>query len=86
MGRKSGGAGFHRRSNLFTNVVMHQMGGRDLAAELEICRAGAKVILTSGNHKEAVFEQGLPGENVSYLQKPFVLDGLACNVHEVLDS
>ncbi len=70
---------------MFTNVVMHQMGGKELAAELEICRVGVKVILTSGNPKEAVLEQGLPGENVSYLQKPFVLDGLARNVHKVLD-
>ena len=71
---------------MFTNVVMHQMGGKELAPELEICRAGAKVILTYGNPKDAVFEQGLPAENVAYLQKPFVLDGLARNVHEVLDS
>ncbi len=45
-----------------------------------------KVIFTSGNSEEAVFEQGLPDGPVAFLQKPFMLDDLARKVRDVLDS
>jgi len=53
---------------------------------LRIDRPDVKVIFTSGNSEEAVFEKGLPDENAAFLQKPFRLDDLARKVRDVLDS
>ena len=71
---------------LFTDVMMPRMDGKELATELRIGRPDVKVIFTSGNAEEAVFEQGLPDENAAFLQKPFMLDDLARKVRDVLDS
>ena len=71
---------------LFTDVMMPRMDGKELAAELRIGRPDVKVIFTSGNAEEAVFEQGLPVKNAAFLQKPFMLDDLARKVRDVLDS
>ena len=71
---------------LFTDVMMPRMDGKELATELRIGRPDVKVIFTSGNAEEAVFEQGLPDENAAFLQKPFMLDDLARIVRDVLDS
>ena len=71
---------------LFTDVVMPQMDVRELVTELRIGRPDVKVIFTSGNAEEAVFEQGLPDGPVAFLQKPFMLDDLARKVRDVLDS
>lgn len=71
---------------LFTDIVMPRMGGKELATELRIGRPGVKVIFTSGNAEDAMFEQGLPDGIVAFLRKPFMLDVLARKVRDVLDS
>ena len=71
---------------LSTDVVMPHMDGKELATELRIGRPDVKVLFTSGNAEEAVFEQGLPDVNAVFLQKPFMLDDLARKVRDVLDS
>lgn len=71
---------------LLTDMVMPQMGGKELATELRVGRPGVKVMFTSGYTEEAVFEHGLTDEGVGFLQKPFMLDDLARKVRELLDS
>ncbi len=70
---------------LFTDMVMPQMGGIELAAELRVGRPKVKVIFASGNSEEAVLEHGL-SEGVTFLQKPFMLDDLARKVRDALDG
>jgi PAS domain S-box-containing protein len=71
---------------LLTDMVMPQMGGKELATELRAGRPDVKVMFTSGYTEEAVFEHGLSDGGVAFLQKPFMLDDLARKVRELLDS
>ena len=72
---------------LLTDMVMPQMGDKELPTELRVRRPGVKVMFTSGYTEEAVFEHGLSdGGGVAFLQKPFMLDDLARKVRELLDS
>jgi len=71
---------------LLTDVVMPQMGGTALAAQLTRARPGLKVLFSSGYVDSASITHGQinPGSNL--LQKPFTAAVLARKVREVLDA
>jgi CheY-like chemotaxis protein len=71
---------------LVTDVVMPEMNGRELAAELAAQRPGLRVLYTSGYASHVLLEDGVLSEATSFLQKPFALDDLARKVREVLDT
>ncbi|MBV8050057.1 MAG: response regulator [Acidobacteriaceae bacterium] len=70
---------------LITDVVMPELGGRELANEIRELRPRTKVLFTSGyldgNIESTSVEQG-----AALLQKPFALSVLASKVREVLDQ
>jgi len=71
---------------LLTDVMMANMGGRELASRLSDLRPGLKVLFMSG-YAEEVRPEGWEGrEGVDFLQKPFSPGMLAQRVRSVLDS
>jgi CheY-like chemotaxis protein len=71
---------------LMTDVVMPQMGGRELAENLAEIDPGIKVLFTSGYTDDAVVRHGITDTTMNFIQKPFSLDILAQKVREILDS
>lgn len=70
---------------VLTDVVMPQMGGRELVECLAPLLPEAKVLYMSGYTDEAVVRHGVLGESMHFLQKPFAPDALIIRVREVLD-
>jgi len=78
-GRESG-----RIHLVLTDVVMPNIGGRELAARLEKLRPGIKVLFMSGYTGDAVVRQGALAEGAEFIQKPFDPEALAGKVRAVL--
>ncbi|MDB5106296.1 MAG: hybrid sensor histidine kinase/response regulator [Fibrobacteres bacterium] len=71
---------------LLTDVMMANMGGRELASKLSECRPEMKVLFMSG-YTEDCYPKGWEARNgVEFLQKPFSPGVLAQKVRAVLDS
>ncbi len=70
-------------SMLLTDVVMPEMGGPELAAQLEAERPGLPVLFMSGYASDAFRDAGEAGR--ALLQKPFTPDELARAVRQALD-
>jgi CheY-like chemotaxis protein len=71
---------------MITDVVMPQMGGRDLAERLAATRPNTSVLYMSGYTDDAIVRHGVLDKNMPFLQKPFSPDSLARKVKEVLDD
>jgi signal transduction histidine kinase/ActR/RegA family two-component response regulator len=71
---------------LLTDVVMPQIGGRDLADQLRASRPGLRVLYMSGHTDDAILHHGVLEPGVAFLQKPFAPEALAKRVREVLDQ
>jgi CheY-like chemotaxis protein len=69
---------------LITDLVMPEMGGRQLARQLSSVRPALVVLYTSGYTAEAMNQQAVLEEGDSFLGKPFTPDLLLRRVHEVL--
>jgi PAS domain S-box-containing protein len=69
---------------LLTDVVMPEMNGRDLAARLLERFPNLRRLFMSGYPAEVIAHRGVLEEGVSFLQKPFTLNGLALKVREAL--
>jgi CheY-like chemotaxis protein len=70
---------------LLTDVVMPQMGGRELADHLARLHPETKVLYMSGYADNAVVHHGLLDPGTALLQKPFTALALAAKLREVLD-
>jgi CheY-like chemotaxis protein len=71
---------------LVTDVVMPQMGGRELADHLKAGRHETKVLYVSGYTDDAILHQGVSETGMAFLPKPFTASALAHKVREVLDA
>jgi len=71
---------------LFTDVVMPDMNGRQLADLALQRRPGLKVLFTTGYTRNAVVHKGVIDPGTAFLQKPFTIDQLASKIRSVLDG
>jgi CheY-like chemotaxis protein len=71
---------------LITDVVMPKMSGRELAARVTALRPDMKVLYSSGYAADEIGEDGVLGEGINFLAKPYVPSKLADAVREVLDK
>jgi len=69
---------------LLTDVVLEQMGGRELAQRLTHLRPDIKVLYISGYTDDAIVAHGILKQGTAFLQKPFTTEALAKKVREVL--
>ena len=71
---------------LFTDVVMPDMNGRQLADEARRRKPALKVLFTTGYTRNAIVHNGVLDPGVQLISKPFTLDQLARKVAAVLDG
>ena len=71
---------------LFTDVIMPDMNGRDLAKHIQASNPGLKVLYMSGYAREVIAGKGVLDETMHFLQKPSSPDVMARKVREVLDD
>jgi len=71
---------------LVTDLMMPNIGGRELAHQLMSLRPQMKVLFMSGYPEQTVSGNEINEETEAVLQKPFSLDKLARNVRRVLDK
>ena len=71
---------------LVTDVVMPQMGGREVADRLTRMRPGLRVLYMSGYTDDSVMRHGIHEHEVTFLSKPFSAVALAEKVRAVLDQ
>jgi len=71
---------------VLTDVIMPQMGGKELIEKLKPLRPDSKVLFMSGFTDDAIIHHGVSDDGVFFLQKPFSTECLATKVREVLDQ
>lgn len=69
---------------LLTDIVMPEMSGPELAAQIEALRPGIKTIFTSGYTDDAIARQGILDPAVAFIQKPYRPKALARKIREVM--
>ena len=70
---------------LITDILMPQMGGRELAQQARLLHPEIKVLFISGYTDDMLILEGIKVEGTPFLQKPFTLQELGSTVREVLD-
>jgi len=71
---------------LLTDVIMPEMGGKELAQRFRATHPQTKVLFCSGYTQEAIDRGGELEPGTAFLQKPFTPVLLASKVREVLDG
>jgi PAS domain S-box-containing protein len=70
---------------LLSDVVMPEVGGRELADVVLGLRPGVKVLFMSGHTEDVILKEGVQ-QGAPFLQKPFTPAALAQKVRETLDA
>jgi PAS domain S-box-containing protein len=83
-GREALGA-IERVDLLLSDVVMPDIGGRDLWAQMREKNPKLKVLFMSGYSDDVVEHHGVIEAGTDFIQKPFSVGGLAAKIREVLD-
>ena len=71
---------------LITDVVMPEMNGQELAKNLLTLYPKLRSLYMSGYSGNVIVRHGVLGEDVNFIQKPFLMQAFAAKVREVLDS
>jgi CheY-like chemotaxis protein len=71
---------------LVTDVIMPEMSGRDLAAQMTEKMPKLRVLYMSGYTDSAIVHHSVVDADVNFIQKPFTPESMARKVREVLDA
>ena len=71
---------------MFTDIVMPEMTGRQLADEALKMRPKLPILFTTGYTRNAVVHNGMIDIGVAFLAKPYTIGDLARKVRDVLDG
>ena len=71
---------------LLTDVVMPEMGGREVSEALRARYPHIRVLFMSAYTEDEVILRGVRVAEVNFVSKPFTVDGLRRKVREVLDG
>jgi CheY-like chemotaxis protein len=71
---------------LFTDVVMPDMSGRQLADRALGKRPNLKMLYTTGYTRNAIVHNGMLDPGANLLTKPFSIEELAAKVRKILDE
>jgi CheY-like chemotaxis protein len=71
---------------LFTDIVMPQLDGKQLADWFGTARPDTKILFTSGYMADAMIQHGISEDRIAFLEKPFTPEVLAQRVRDVLDG
>jgi PAS domain S-box-containing protein len=71
---------------LISDVVMPEMGGKELVDKMKKLIPDIKVIFTSGYTDSHIVHSGVLDENINFLHKPYSVQVLAKKVREILDE
>jgi two-component system, cell cycle sensor histidine kinase and response regulator CckA len=69
-----------------TDLVMPEMGGKELAERLRAHRPGLKVLFMSGYTEKAIAAGGVMPPNTGFVEKPFTVEQLMRRLREILDE
>ena len=70
---------------LLTDVVMSQMGGRELADRMKMLRPDLKILYMSGYTDDDIVRHGVFAKSEQFIQKPFTPESLGRKIREILD-
>ena len=71
---------------VLTDLVMPEMGGRELVERLRAHRPGLKVVFMSGYTEKAIAVDGVMPPHTGFVEKPFTVEQLMRRVREILDA
>jgi two-component system CheB/CheR fusion protein len=71
---------------LLTDILMPEMGGRELAEQASLLHPEIKLLLMSGYTDDVLIMEGIKAQGIPFLQKPFTLQELGRTVRDVLDG
>jgi signal transduction histidine kinase/FixJ family two-component response regulator/streptogramin lyase len=71
---------------LASDVVMPNLGGRQLAEELQKLRPDVRILFLSGYTDDAILRHGVLEAGIAFLHKPYTPAALGAKVREVLDA
>ena len=71
---------------VLTDIVMPEMGGRELVERLRARHPAMKVLFMSGYSERAVTQDGIMPPGTGFVEKPFTLEQLTRRTREILDS
>jgi two-component system cell cycle sensor histidine kinase/response regulator CckA len=69
-----------------TDLVMPEMGGKELAERLRAHRPGLKVLFMSGYTEKVIAAGGIMPPNTGFVEKPFTVEQLMRRLREILDE
>ncbi len=71
---------------VLTDLVMPEMGGRELVERLRVRRPGLKVLFMSGYTERAIATDGHMPPHTGFVEKPFTVEQLLRRLREILDQ
>jgi PAS domain S-box-containing protein len=70
---------------LLTDVVMPELGGRELAERARALRPGLRILFVSGYTDDEIVRHGVLAAEIDLLQKPYLPQALLARIREILD-